>query len=108
MGHVLKHAASSELLTAIHAALKGRIYVTSKITKGILQAYITSSHQVITRWRDSNGSTPLDRPGADMGELFTPLLIILELARTHSDDFAHLFGSCVELGQPQQPSQQGR
>ncbi len=38
-GFVLKHSASSELLTAIREALKGRTYVTPMIAKDLMQAY---------------------------------------------------------------------
>ena len=38
-GYVLKHSASSELLTAIHEAIKGRTYVTPLIAGELLQAY---------------------------------------------------------------------
>jgi DNA-binding NarL/FixJ family response regulator len=38
-GYVLKHSASSELLTAIHEAMKGRTYVTPMIAGELLQAY---------------------------------------------------------------------
>jgi len=38
-GYVLKHAASSELLTAIHEAIKGRTYVTPMIAGELVQAY---------------------------------------------------------------------
>jgi DNA-binding NarL/FixJ family response regulator len=38
-GYVLKHSASSELLTAIHEAIKGRTYVTPMIAGELLQAY---------------------------------------------------------------------
>lgn len=38
-GYVLKHSASSELLTAIHEAIKGRTYVTPMIAGELVQAY---------------------------------------------------------------------
>jgi DNA-binding NarL/FixJ family response regulator len=38
-GYVLKHSASSELLTAIHEAVKGRTYVTPMIAGELVQAY---------------------------------------------------------------------
>ena len=38
-GYVLKHSAASELLTAIHEAIKGRTYVTPMIAGELLQAY---------------------------------------------------------------------
>jgi DNA-binding NarL/FixJ family response regulator len=38
-GYVLKHSASSELLTAIHEATRGRSYVTPMIAGELLQAY---------------------------------------------------------------------
>jgi DNA-binding NarL/FixJ family response regulator len=38
-GYVLKHSASSELLAAIHEAIKGRTYVTPMIAGELLQAY---------------------------------------------------------------------
>jgi DNA-binding NarL/FixJ family response regulator len=38
-GYVLKHSASSELLTAIHEAIRGRTYVTPLIAGELVQAY---------------------------------------------------------------------
>ena len=38
-GYVLKHSASSELLTAIHEAIKGRTYVTPMIAGELVQSY---------------------------------------------------------------------
>ncbi len=38
-GYVLKHSASSELLTAIHEAINGRTYVTPMIAGELVQAY---------------------------------------------------------------------
>ena len=38
-GYVLKHSAASELLTAIHEAIKGRTYVTPMIAGELVQAY---------------------------------------------------------------------
>jgi DNA-binding NarL/FixJ family response regulator len=42
-GYVLKHAASSELLTAMHEALKGRTYVTPMIAGELVQFYQAGS-----------------------------------------------------------------
>lgn len=44
-GYVLKHAASSELLTAIYEALKGRTYVTPIIAGELLQSYKAGAFQ---------------------------------------------------------------
>ena len=38
-GFVLKHSASSELITAIHEAIKGRTYVTPLIAGDLIHAY---------------------------------------------------------------------
>jgi DNA-binding NarL/FixJ family response regulator len=38
-GFVLKHSASSELISAIHQAIKGRIYVTPLIAGDLIHAY---------------------------------------------------------------------
>jgi DNA-binding NarL/FixJ family response regulator len=43
-GYVLKHSASSELLTAIHEALHGRTYVTPIIAGELLQSYQAGTH----------------------------------------------------------------
>jgi DNA-binding NarL/FixJ family response regulator len=43
-GYVLKHSASSELLTAIHEAIKGRTYVTPMIAGELVQSYKGGSH----------------------------------------------------------------
>jgi DNA-binding NarL/FixJ family response regulator len=45
-GYVLKHAASSELVTAIHEALKGQTYVTPIIAGELLQSYKTGASQL--------------------------------------------------------------
>jgi DNA-binding NarL/FixJ family response regulator len=46
-GYVLKHSASSELLTAIHEAIKGRTYVTPMIAGELVQSYKEGSHHQI-------------------------------------------------------------
>jgi DNA-binding NarL/FixJ family response regulator len=43
-GYVLKHSASSELLTAIHEAIKGRTYVTPMIAGELVQSYKNGVH----------------------------------------------------------------
>ena len=43
-GYVLKHSASSELLTAIHEAIKGRTYVTPMIAGELVQSYKEGVH----------------------------------------------------------------
>jgi DNA-binding NarL/FixJ family response regulator len=44
-GYVLKHSASSELLTAIQEAMKGRTYVTPMIAGELVQAYKEGNYQ---------------------------------------------------------------
>jgi DNA-binding NarL/FixJ family response regulator len=44
-GYVLKHSAASELLTAIHEAIKGRTYVTPMIAGELVQAYKGGTYQ---------------------------------------------------------------
>ncbi len=44
-GYVLKHAAPSELITAIREALKGRIYLTPLIAKDVLESFSGGSHK---------------------------------------------------------------
>jgi DNA-binding NarL/FixJ family response regulator len=44
-GYVLKHSASSELLTAIHEAIKGRTYLTPMIAGELVQAYKGGTYQ---------------------------------------------------------------
>jgi DNA-binding NarL/FixJ family response regulator len=44
-GYVLKHSASSELITAIHEAIKGRTYVTPMIAGELVQAYKGGTYQ---------------------------------------------------------------
>ena len=57
-GYVLKHAASSELLTAIYEALKGRTYVTPMIAKELMESYrggyfqLKESHRLTDRQRE--------------------------------------------------------
>ena len=42
MGYILKRAAASELLTAIHAVLKGNHYVSPLVTRNALDLLISS------------------------------------------------------------------
>lgn len=42
-GYVLKHAASDELITAIHAALKGRTYISEALRTPALEAMLSAS-----------------------------------------------------------------
>ncbi|MCZ6907810.1 MAG: response regulator transcription factor [Deltaproteobacteria bacterium] len=44
-GYVLKHAAPSELITAIREALKGRIYLTPLIAKDVLESFSGGSRK---------------------------------------------------------------
>jgi len=44
-GYVLKHSASSELLTAIHEAIQGRTYVTPMIAGELMQSYQAGTHR---------------------------------------------------------------
>ena len=37
-GYLLKHSAAEELLTAVHEALHGRVYITPLIAKGVLSS----------------------------------------------------------------------
>ena len=44
-GYVLKHSAPSELVNAIHEALKGRTYVTPMIAGELMESYKRGSHK---------------------------------------------------------------
>ena len=44
-GYVLKHSAPSELINAIHEALKGRTYVTPMIAGELMESYKRGSHK---------------------------------------------------------------
>ena len=44
-GYVLKHSASSELINAIHEAIKGRTYVTPMIAGELVQAYKAGTYR---------------------------------------------------------------
>jgi DNA-binding NarL/FixJ family response regulator len=44
-GYVLKHAAPSELITAIQEVLNGRIYLTPMIAKDVLDTFMSESHR---------------------------------------------------------------
>ena len=44
-GYVLKHAAPSELITAIKEVLNGRIYLTPMIAKDVLDSFMSESHR---------------------------------------------------------------
>jgi DNA-binding NarL/FixJ family response regulator len=57
-GFVLKHSAATELITAIHAALKGRTYLTPQIAGEVLEAMRQEPKQAV----DPTGSlTPRQR-----------------------------------------------
>ncbi len=43
-GYVLKHSASSELITAINEAIRGRTYVTPMIARDLMQSYKEGVH----------------------------------------------------------------
>ena len=43
-GYVLKHSAPSELVTAIHAAMKGQIYITPAIAGELIQSFKDRNH----------------------------------------------------------------
>jgi DNA-binding NarL/FixJ family response regulator len=43
MGYILKRSAASELLAAIHAVLKGNLYVSPLVTRNALELLISSS-----------------------------------------------------------------
>jgi DNA-binding NarL/FixJ family response regulator len=43
-GYVLKHSAPSELVTAIHSAMKGQIYITPAIAGELIQSYKDVNH----------------------------------------------------------------
>jgi DNA-binding NarL/FixJ family response regulator len=57
-GYVLKKSAVSELVTAIHEALKGRLYITPLVTNGIPGSLLASS---VGRKRSSSDPTPRQR-----------------------------------------------
>jgi DNA-binding NarL/FixJ family response regulator len=44
-GYLLKSSAASELSQAIHAAVQGKAYVTSKATRGMVEAFIQNGKQ---------------------------------------------------------------
>jgi len=45
-GFLLKHAAGEELLTAIHQAVEGRVYLTPTLTKEVIERMASSSSEV--------------------------------------------------------------
>jgi len=55
-GFVVKHAASQDLIAAIHAALRGRTYVTSDLAQDVLEALAEprppAARQLTSRQRD--------------------------------------------------------
>ena len=57
-GYVLKHSASTELLTAIREALQGRTYVTPIIAGELLQSYQIGTH------RQQDKTQTVDEPPA--------------------------------------------
>jgi len=56
-GYVLKHAAASELVTAIHYALEGKQYITPQIAADLMQYYKSGAQQQT----DENKLTPRQR-----------------------------------------------
>ncbi|MCH8055356.1 MAG: response regulator transcription factor [Deltaproteobacteria bacterium] len=57
-GYVLKHAASSELVTAIKEVLRGRMYITPMITKDVLKFFMDSPQKPR---KDDSELTPRQR-----------------------------------------------
>ena len=45
VGYVLKHSASTELITAIRQALRGKVYVTPIIAKDVLKSFMDGSYK---------------------------------------------------------------
>ena len=45
-GFLLKHAAGEELMTAIHQAVEGRVYLTPTLTKEVIERMASSSSEV--------------------------------------------------------------
>jgi DNA-binding NarL/FixJ family response regulator len=60
-GYVLKHSASSELITAIHEAIKGRTYVTPMIAGELVQAYKGGTYQQAEEAQHLGGVTVAHR-----------------------------------------------
>ena len=46
-GFLLKHSAGEELLTAIHHALAGRVYLTPRLTKDVIERMHAIEHRLI-------------------------------------------------------------
>ena len=86
-GYVLKHSVSSELVTAIHEALKGQTYITPAIAGELLNSYRngdaeadTVSHQLTPRQREV---LQLIAEGLSAKEVAATLKISVRTAEAH-------------------------
>ena len=73
-GFVLKHSASSELLTAISEAIKGQTYVTPMIAGELMQSYIEGAR------RQPNGTPQLTSRQREILQLLAEGLCVKEIA----------------------------
>jgi len=58
LGYVVKHSASSELLSALEEALRGRMYVTPRVAKEVFARLSSASHAPV---RGAREPTPRQR-----------------------------------------------
>lgn len=105
VGYVLKHAVSSELVTAIRAALEGRTYITPLIAGELLQSYRGSQEQsgevktgLTLRQREV---LQLIAEGRSAKEIATALQISVRTAEAHKANIFEALGlqSTAELVQ---------
>jgi DNA-binding NarL/FixJ family response regulator len=100
-GFVLKHAASAELVTALHEALQGRLYVTPMIAGELFQSYRqaelgAASSRLTTRQLEV---LQLVAEGRSSKEVASLLKISVRTAEAHKARLLHALGleSTAEL-----------
>ena len=97
---LLKHSAGDELLTAIHQALEGRVYLTPALTKEVLERMVGSQDraepQLTARQRDV---LRLVLEGRRMKEIAASLELSARTVETHKYQMMQILGvnSTAEL-----------
>jgi DNA-binding NarL/FixJ family response regulator len=101
-GFVLKHAASAELVTALHEALQGRVYVSPMVAGELFESYrrtelgAAAASRLTTRQREV---LQLVAEGRSSKEVASMLKISVRTAEAHKARLLHALGveSTAEL-----------
>ncbi len=89
MGYVLKHAAVDELITAIRSVNSGKKYISSELTEGILDKYVTKieedkdAHSVSELSERENEIVRLIAQGWDTNKIANALHLSPSTVKTH-------------------------